>query len=56
MAVMLPISHWRCAKHTLNFVRQEVAHEACAWIMACVAATDVMHASEQDRNVLLQRL
>jgi hypothetical protein len=28
MAVMLPISHWRCAKHTLNFVQQEVVHEA----------------------------
>ena len=28
MAVMLPISHWRCAKHTFNFVQQEVVHEA----------------------------
>jgi hypothetical protein len=28
MAVILPISHWRCAKHTLSFVQQAVLHEA----------------------------
>jgi len=38
----------------LNLVQQEVAHEAWADIMACVAANDTVHASEQERNELLQ--
>ena len=54
MAVMLPISHWRCPKHSFNFVQHEVVHEAWAWRMACVVAVDVMHASVQDVNEVLQ--
>ena len=54
MRVMLPISHWRCPKHSFNFVQHEVVHEAWAWRMACVVAVDVMHASVQDVNEVLQ--
>ena len=54
MPMMLLISHWRSAKHSFNFVQQEVVHEDWACRVAAVAANDVVHASEQELNPLLQ--
>ena len=54
MPPRLLIAHWRSAKHSLDFVQQEVVHEDRACTVAAVAANDVVHASEQERNPLLQ--